>query len=421
MAILALLLCVLFVVRITNSHSWAACVDYEKASELVSGHVYDDDACKGYIREWGSYGTSYFSQDRGVNYIANGAGNLCHKDIKPGNNYAESYSSQYPMPTYSVGEEVTVLWPAKNHANYECKNFIPDTSMKLYMNSAVNPTSDLATIGEWTLVKDWHEGCSPMSDGCGFQNCIDFCQKTDASICHGTFTVPQVQESGVYTFIWYWIFNPGAPYTNCWEAYISTTPLPPGQSLSPTKKPTMTSNPTETGKTADPTQKPTPNPTRGDLTFAPTRAFEAGLIIDVIQANGFLIVIQIRNLPVTCKLTTVELRPSNYASTNYVTGEPLTTAPYEDTPYVFKFNLEGTNEFQTPITVRVTTDEIFGDETEIITAANLISSFTAQTLNMGANFACVDPPSSLSTSNGFVFFNSKLIFSLIVFIVFILI
>lgn len=66
-----------------------------------------------------------------------------------------------------------LVWPAKNHANYECFDWIPDTEMKLYWNPEVNPSADLAnTEGTmedqgYELVKDWHDGCTPGTDGCG--------------------------------------------------------------------------------------------------------------------------------------------------------------------------------------------------------------------------------------------------------------
>merc|ERR1719379_2558404 len=122
-----------------------------------------------------------------------------------------------------------------NHANYESSQNIPDTSMKLFMNPNANPTSDLPntastmTDNGYVLVKDFQEGCQAGSDGCGFQNCRKFCENTDKATCFGEFVVPEVDASGWYTFVWYWIFNPGTPYISCYEAYIdidgaATTP-----------------------------------------------------------------------------------------------------------------------------------------------------------------------------------------------------
>merc|ERR1711933_213368 len=58
------------------------------------------------------------------------------------------------------------------------------------------------------------------ADGCGFQNCPKFCENTDRATCFGDFVVPTVDTEGYYTFVWYWIFNPGSPYISCYEAYV---------------------------------------------------------------------------------------------------------------------------------------------------------------------------------------------------------
>ena len=102
---------------------------------------------------------------------------LCQSPLSgsPANNYGFDADK---VPRYTAGETVRVVWPAKNHANYECFNFIPDTSMKLFFNPNVNPTQDLANSEStmidqgYELVKDWHDGCTPGEDGCGMQSLI---------------------------------------------------------------------------------------------------------------------------------------------------------------------------------------------------------------------------------------------------------
>lgn len=95
----------------------------------------------------------------------------------------------------------------------------------------MNPTADISNddgtmvAQGYDLVKDWHEGCTPGSDGCGFMNCPRFCENTDRATCFGDFVVPEVDTSGYYTFVWYWIFNPGSPYISCYEAYIDAEPV----------------------------------------------------------------------------------------------------------------------------------------------------------------------------------------------------
>merc|ERR1712217_921454 len=160
------------------------------------------------------------------------------------------FSNADKIPRYTAGSTVRVVWPAKNHANYECFNFIPDNSMKLFINPNVNPTADLPNTGDsmlaqgYELVKDWHDDCTPGEDGCGFQNCPKFCENTDKATCFGDFVVPTVDTSGYYTFVWYWIFNPGSPYITCWEAYIESDGSDDGSTPSPVEPSAGTPSPT---------------------------------------------------------------------------------------------------------------------------------------------------------------------------------
>jgi len=207
-----------------HAHSWARCVDYHAE---ITGLDYDENECTGWIRGWEFSGVD-FGQDRGVNHqVGLGGGqDLCQRALSGTADSDYGYPNSEKIAQYQSGETVRLVWPAKNHANYECFGNIPDTSMKLYFYRQANPTSDLTNddstmtgIG-YELVKDWHEGCTPGSDGCGFMNCPRFCENTDRATCFGDFVVPEVETSGYYTFVWYWIFNPGSPYISCYEAYI---------------------------------------------------------------------------------------------------------------------------------------------------------------------------------------------------------
>jgi len=215
-------------VQQSRSHSWARCVDYHAE---ITGLDYDENECTGWIRGW-EFNSIDFGQDRGINYqVGVGSGqNLCQSTLSGSADNDYGYANTDKIAQYKVGETVRLVWPAKNHANYECFGNIPDTSMKLYMDKGnVNPTADLTNSGSdnmiglgYELVHDWHDGCTPGSDGCGFMNCPRFCENTDRATCFGDFVVPEVDTSGYYTFVWYWIFNPGSPYISCYEAYIDS-------------------------------------------------------------------------------------------------------------------------------------------------------------------------------------------------------
>jgi len=215
-----------------DAHSWARCTDYQA---VITGGDYDESECSGWIRGW-EFDNVIFGQDRGINHqVGVGGGQaLCQNTLSGSED--NDYGLRSDKATqYTPGSTVRMVWPAKNHANYECSQNIPDTSMKLFMNPNVNPTSDLPNTAStmedngYVLVMDFQEGCQAGSDGCGFQNCRKFCENTDKATCFGEFVVPEVDASGWYTFVWYWIFNPGTPYISCYEAYIdidgaATTP-----------------------------------------------------------------------------------------------------------------------------------------------------------------------------------------------------
>lgn len=212
----------LFLTRI-QAHSWTRCTDYKAT---ITGGDYDESECDGWIRGW-EFDNILFGSDRGINFqVGVGGGQaLCQNTLS--GSAANDYNLRSDKAThYTAGSTVRLVWPAKNHANYECSQNIPDTSMKLFMNPNVDPTADLPntastmTDNGYVLVADFQEGCAPGSDGCGFQNCPKFCENTDKATCFGDFVVPDVDASGYYTFVWYWIFNPGTPYISCFEAYI---------------------------------------------------------------------------------------------------------------------------------------------------------------------------------------------------------
>lgn len=57
------------------------------------------------------------------------------------------------MAAYTVNETIRLLWPAKNHANYQCSTNQLDNAMKLFVNEDnPNPSSDLGrSTDEWHM------------------------------------------------------------------------------------------------------------------------------------------------------------------------------------------------------------------------------------------------------------------------------
>ena len=178
-----------------EGHSWLHCTNYDA---LITGQDFDESHCLGYIRQWASlWGATSFSSDRGINYFG-GNGAWCQSSYN--SDISAIYDDGYPYAEYSLGQTITLVWPAKNHANYECFSLIPDTSLKLYYNPTPNQTSDLEDLTDWTLLHDFHDGCTPGTDGCGYQNCPEFCDNTDGAPCYGNFQVTTefFSQSGIY-------------------------------------------------------------------------------------------------------------------------------------------------------------------------------------------------------------------------------
>ena len=179
------------------SHSWLHCSDYSSPSTLNGGGTFSDDNCNGYIRQWSTmWGATAFGTDRGVNYQPSGS--WCQSDFS--SDIDSMYDDGYPMAQWNYGETVTLVWPAKNHANYECTDNIPNNAMRLYYYNNVNPTSQLSFSGNnignpvgdgWTLLIDWINdlGCTAGTDGCGFQNCPNYCVDTGLAPCWQQYTV----------------------------------------------------------------------------------------------------------------------------------------------------------------------------------------------------------------------------------------
>jgi hypothetical protein len=134
----------------------------------------------------------------------------------------DAYSAQYPMARFNPGQRVCLAWPSKNHVAAPCTNaYIPDTELKIYLSGA-NPTRD-PTLAEFeqNLIADLGDHVNGVMDFKGFQRCPKFCENMDKSFCSRCFNIPSNLASGVYTMLWYWVFNPGSPaYTTCMDVII---------------------------------------------------------------------------------------------------------------------------------------------------------------------------------------------------------
>lgn len=262
--ILPLLIAIVLLAFQVKSHSWVECTDYRAE---VDGNDFKRDRCFGFARDFGErnrWFTPQFGLDIGFDHRTSGS-QVCKTSRT---NDLNSYNNDWPMAKYQVGQQVRVLWPAKNHQADTCTNpFIPDTSMKLFVNCPgnVNPTSPpadpaLSTITQNSnLVIDWkNEG-----ERKGFQNCPKFCDNPDKAVCYGDFQVPNLPSGEVCTFYWVWEFNAGSvPYVSCWEALIEGGSGTQAPTTSPTRAPTSAPTRAPTNQpTSAPTTRPTNQPT----------------------------------------------------------------------------------------------------------------------------------------------------------------
>merc|ERR1712178_141716 len=251
-----------------RAHSWMRCSDYHAE---ITGQDYNETYCSGWMRGE-NFDNIYFGQEVEVggpiHQVQIGDGQpLCQHTLDG------SHSNTYKMAQYKSRQSVRVVWPAQGPANYGCGAPLPSGVLKLYMNPNVNPTEDLPnknrTMADqgYVLVKDWEDGCTPGTDGCGFQNCPKYCEDPWNAPCFGDFVVPDVDTAGYYTFVWFWWFS--GPYISCYEAYVT----PEGASRDPTMEPTIMPTLVPTVMTMEPTIMPTLMPTlmpSPDPTIEPT-------------------------------------------------------------------------------------------------------------------------------------------------------
>jgi len=116
-----------------------------------------------------------------------------------------------------------MVHPTKNHAADPCNNqYIPDTSNKIFYAPPGSDTSSM-TLNDFkrNMVVDLLSSPIPGSDEYpkpGFQNAKKFCEDNDKAMAYNSFRVPTTFVPGVYTWMWYWIFNQGTePYVTCFE------------------------------------------------------------------------------------------------------------------------------------------------------------------------------------------------------------
>ena len=103
------------------------------------------------------------------------------------------------MAVVGRGQEVTWRWPAKNHAS------TPNAgNLEIFISRTADGGDDFSHITQRkagfksTLDSQFHILLATLPGA-----------NIDRADCRGGYTVPTDLTPGVYTFMWWWNFNPG--------------------------------------------------------------------------------------------------------------------------------------------------------------------------------------------------------------------
>jgi hypothetical protein len=265
-------------VSMANAHSWIVCTDYEFL-EQGEDNFFKKAQCSGYSRNiatasadpeayFGCDGAALGGQQAWCGYrthpnMGQGLGGpesagppgdlnarICRAPrTSAGDPISSRYTTEYPMATWTVGQQACLIHPAQNH----CAG--TDYLNRVYA-SPVNPSLD-PTLGEFRAAGPLLDfGAATLGTGEGFQNCPTCNDNNNRfptkqyAMCNNCFTVPDIAP-GVYTMMWYWRFHsPIGQYETSYEDYYtcfdvnvvvgggSPTAAPPTPATSPTPPPT---------------------------------------------------------------------------------------------------------------------------------------------------------------------------------------
>lgn len=192
-------------ITLIQAHSWLECTDY-RISSFDDIEVFNRSKCHGYMRSFARQFDTGFGIDTGLNFH----GTTCRDDYDP-----TFYNDKIPMARYTIGQNIYISHPSKNHVADICTNpFIPSTSLKLLASSQA-----MKDIFDITIAPNGGEHVNGHIDHLGNQRCYKFCENMDKASCYESYTIPSL-SSGIHSFKWLWEFNPNEFYTVCFDAMI---------------------------------------------------------------------------------------------------------------------------------------------------------------------------------------------------------
>merc|ERR1711953_1358175 len=163
---------------------WLECTKYEGNLEN-----FEKDKCLGLPRPLpGNRNVgNTFGADIGMDFRPQAGGARCQGNAQAG--LTANYGAEANLVSYEAGKTYTLAWPPKNHVAASCTNrHIPDTSLDLFI-APFNGQADPAKFTDVVKASfsDKRHVLNKI-DFEGFQNCPNFCDDTDKSLCTGTFT-----------------------------------------------------------------------------------------------------------------------------------------------------------------------------------------------------------------------------------------
>jgi hypothetical protein len=135
---------------------------------------------------------------------------------------SNQYSSRFYMTQARAGETLRMRWTPNGHQRGAGQNPLTYTihwtgvpGTQLTNRLQLDDSNKLA-------------GPFPFDATC-------FCNNCAGNPCYGSFTIPPNTKSGVYSFVWYWVFNRdassgGEEYTTCFDVAVTgndNAPPPP--------------------------------------------------------------------------------------------------------------------------------------------------------------------------------------------------
>jgi len=218
----AVVLCVVYGIALCGAHTWLDCI--KDVGQGMNTGVQD---CKGFARGYPGR-VSGVNIDQVMTYRIQPAVMGQNPPIcSNGQQNSNQYTSTYYMTTAKAGDTLRLRWTPNGHqhgAGQDPKTYtihwtgVPGTQLTHRLD--LNAQNQIL-------------GPTAFDAECYCDNCA-------GNPCYGHLRIPPNTPSGVYSFVWYWIFDRdpnagGEEYTTCFDVNVQGNAAPPP--ALPTSKP----------------------------------------------------------------------------------------------------------------------------------------------------------------------------------------